>query len=413
MLQHQLSPTNAQDRVVILDVLRGFALLGILMVNMQWMNAPVAVSFSSISLWESFPDKLAEFLIRTLFESKFYVLFSLLFGYGFWLFLHKPSASPGQAVKIYVWRLVLLFFFGAAHVLLLWPGDILVWYALLGLLLVLFRNVSGKGLLKWVVVLLLIPAVATAISWLLIELAMMHPESAKEVEAALKEQESSAVALASKALEIYQQGSFAEIFRIRLKEYGLLLPAVIFFYPNVLAMFLLGQYAARKGFLTNLEANLEFFRKWLKAGFLIGVPLNICYAVIAMNVPVNEMSGLMVLSYLLSGFGGPLLTLAYVSAIVLMFYKGLLLKLFLKLAPVGRMALTNYLLQSIIAVVLFHSYGFGLYGQVSLWQGVVLTVVIFALQIPLSILWLKHFYFGPFEWLWRSLTYMKRQPMKR
>ncbi|MGM0377256.1 MAG: DUF418 domain-containing protein [Bacteroidota bacterium] len=409
----QLLPTGARDRIVILDVLRGFALLGILMVNMQWMNAPVAVSFSSVSLWQSCPDQIADFLIRAFFESKFYVLFSMLFGYGFWLFLQKPAASPEQALRVYVWRLVLLFFFGAAHVLLLWAGDILVWYALLGLLFVLFRKVSDKGILKWAVGILLIPVVLTLFLTLMIELAMNIPEAAGEIEAAFEEQETKMVAFISRALETYQFGSFSEIFKIRMEEYGLLVPAAFFFYPNVLAMFLVGMFAARKGYLNNIEANQRFFRKLLRIGLLVGIPLNIIYGLIAVNIPENEMSMWQVLSVLLTAFAAPLLTLGYVSAIVLAFFRGMFLKLFLWLAPVGRMALTNYLMHSIVAAILFHSYGLGLYGQVSLWQGMILTIVIFALQIPFSNIWLRHFRFGPFEWLWRSLTYWKWQPMRR
>jgi uncharacterized protein len=408
-----LSPTRAGERIVILDVLRGFAILGILMVNMQWMNAPVAVSFSDVSLWNSLPDQVAELFIRIFFEGKFYVLFSMLFGYGFWLFLQKPSDDPRVTRRVYAWRLILLFLFGVAHVVLLWPGDILLWYGLLGLLMMLFRNVSDKGLIKWAIGLLLVPVLITVFSVLMIKLAMMFPESAGAVKQAFEEQESSMVAMVDKALQVYSTGSFSEIINIRLEEYAILLPAVFFFYPNVLAMFLVGQYAARKGFLVDVEKHRRFFKKLIWIGILVGVPANVVHGILAMNIPVNEMGWLSVLSYFLASFGGPLLTLGYVSAIALLFNKKVLDKLWLWLSPVGRMALTNYLLHSIIAVFLFHSYGLGLYGEVSIWQGIVLTLVIFALQIPFSNIWLKYFRFGPFEWLWRSLTYLKWQAMKK
>lgn len=412
MSQH-LTPTFASQRIIILDVLRGFAILGILMVNMQWMNAPVAVSFSSVSLWNSFPDEISKFIIHVFFESKFYVLFSMLFGYGFYLFLKKPADNPSLNIKVYLWRLILLIIFGVTHVFLLWPGDILIWYGLLGLLLVLFRKVSDCGLLKWAIGILLIPPFITALAVLMIQLAMTVPEAAGEVEKALAEQESNMVILIGKALDIYSEGSFIEIFKMRLQEYGILLPAVFFFYPNVLAMFLIGQYAARKRYLTNIEKHKPFFKKLLKYGLLAGLPVNIIYGILAMNLPVNEMSIWMIISTLLSGFGGPVLTLTYVSAIVLLFHKGKFHKRASWLAPVGQMALTNYLLHSIIAAFLFHSYGLGLYGEVSIWQGIILTIIIFTLQIPFSIFWLKHFRFGPFEWLWRSFTYLKWQPLKK
>jgi len=410
MSQH-LSPTRSNERIVVLDVLRGFAILGILMVNMQWMNAPVAISFSSVHLWTGFPDQIGKFIIHTFFEGKFYVLFSMLFGYGFYLFLQKPSDNHRLNVRIYVWRLILLIFFGVAHVLLLWPGDILIWYGLLGLLLVLFRKVSDRGLIKWAIGILLIPPVLTALATLLMSLAMMNPEAAEEIRAVYEDQASSMAIMIGKALDIYAQGNFAEIFRMRMEEYALLLPAVFFFYPNVLAMFLVGQYAARKGYLNNIAAHEEFFKKVLYYGLFIGLPANIAYGILAMNVTMNEMSLLVVIANFLSGFGGPLLTATYVSFIVLLFHRGQFSTRAKWLAPVGRMALTNYLSHSIIAAFLFHSYGLGLYGEVPVWQGIILTLVIFALQIPLSIFWLKHFRFGPFEWLWRSLTYLKWQPM--
>ncbi len=409
-----LSPTRPTERIAILDVLRGFALLGILMVNMQWMNAPVAVSFSSVSLWDSFPDQVAELFIRIFFESKFYVLFSMLFGYGFWLFLQKKEDhNSGSVLKVYAWRLILLFFFGVAHVILLWPGDILVWYGMLGLLMILFRNVSNKGLIKWAVGLLLVPVSVTLLAVLMIKLAMMNPESAEGVRVAFEGQERTMVVLVERALDIYSTGSFADIVRVRLEEYSILLPAVFFFYPNVMAMLLLGQYAGRKRYLNNIEKNYGFFRKFFRVGLLVGIPANIVYGILASSIPVNEMGWLSALSYFLSSFGGPLLTLGYVSAIVLLFRKKVLSRFWEWLVPVGRMALTNYLLHSIIAAFLFHSYGLGLYGQVSLWQGVFLTLVIFSLQIPFSNIWLKYFRFGPFEWLWRSLTYLKWQPMRK
>ncbi|MFW6372013.1 MAG: DUF418 domain-containing protein, partial [Bacteroidota bacterium] len=243
--------------------------------------------------------------------------------------------------------------------------------------------------------------------------AMSIPEAASEVQASFAEQKEQIAAMVDSSLEVFKHGSFGEIVQMRLKEYGLLLPAVVFFYPYVLAMFLIGMFAARKGYLNNIEANKGFFRKLVKWGFLVGIPLNIIYGVLAVNLQADEMSWLKVLFSLLSGFGGPLLTLGYVSSIVLLFFRGTCARVFQWIAPVGRMALTNYLLHSIIGAILFHSYGFGLYGQVSIWQGMILTIVIFLLQIPLSNVWLNYFRFGPFEWLWRSLTYWKRQPMRK
>ena len=116
---------------------------------------------------------------------------------------------------------------------------------------------------------------------------------------------------------------------------------------------------------------------------------------------------------LMSSFGSPALTIAYVSGLIILIEKGVLSKLFNWLSFVGRMALTNYLLHSIIASFLFLSYGLGLFGKVSPLQSILLVFLVYGLQIPFSIFWLKKYRFGPFEWLWRSLTYMRIQPFKR
>lgn len=407
-----LSPTAPAQRIAILDTLRGFAIFGILMVNMQWMNAPVAFSFSPDVLWDTPPDRAASFIIHALFESKFFVLFSMLFGYGFWLFLQKPVSEGPGVVKIYVWRLILLIFFGAAHVLFLWPGDILVFYGLLGLVMLLFRKKKDKSLIKWAVGFILIPSILTGLSVLMMYLASFSAEGQAAVNLAMEQRDAGSQALINEAMQVYPSGTFWDLVAMRLKEYKLLLPAIFFFYPYVLAMFLLGQYAARKGYLMDVASNANLFKKLMRWGLFLGIPLNLCYGMLSMNAAMNSMDASTFIATLLIGFGGPLLTLGYVSAIVLLFNGGYIKKVLSSLSAVGRMALTNYLLQSIVVAFLFQSYGLGLYGQVTVWQGMILTILIFALQVPFSIWWLSNFRFGPFEWLWRSFTYLKFQPMK-
>lgn len=408
-----LSPTAPAQRIAILDTLRGFAIFGILMVNMQWMNAPVAFSFSPDVLWDTPPDRAASFIIHALFESKFFVLFSMLFGYGFWLFLQKPVSEGTGVVKIYAWRLILLIFFGAAHVLFLWPGDILVFYGLLGLVMLLFRKKKDKSLIKWAVGFILIPSTLTGLSVLMMYLASFSAEGQAAVNLAMEQRDAVSQALINEAMQVYPTGAFWDLIVMRLKEYRLLLPAIFFFYPYVLAMFLLGQYAARKGYLMDVASNAGFFKALMRWGLFLGIPMNLAYGMLSMNAAMNSMDASTVVSTLLIGFGGPLLTLGYVSAIVLLFNGGYLKKALSSLSAVGRMALTNYLMQSIVSAFLFQSYGLGLYGQVTVWQGMLITILIFALQVPFSIWWLSNFRFGPFEWLWRSVTYLKIQSMKR
>ncbi|GAO29343.1 DUF418 domain-containing protein [Geofilum rubicundum] len=175
-------------------------------------------------------------------------------------------------------------------------------------------------------------------------------------------------------------------------------------------MFLLGFYAGKKQLLKEVTTHLPFFRKMAVWGLSTGLLAGLAYAYFKMETDLGTPTFESVLAMALNAFGGPLLSLGYVSTILLLIHTERMKRCAKWLASVGRMALSNYLMHSIIAALLFHSYGFALYGKVSIWQGALLSLAIFAIQIPLSIAWLNYFRFGPFEWLWRSLTYLKWQP---
>jgi uncharacterized protein len=200
---------------------------------------------------------------------------------------------------------------------------------------------------------------------------------------------------------------------VRVQEFKALLSGILFFYPVVLGMFLLGVWAARKGVISDYIGNLSLFRKMFWWGLAIGIVTNTLFVIASHHAVPLIPNGWSLLATSMHTFGGVSFGLCYVSAIVLLVAKGKLALFYGLLAPVGRMALTNYLLHSIIGAFLFHSYGFGLYGKIEVWQGIVLTIVIFSIQIPFSRWWLNHFQFGPFEWLWRCLTYLKFQPILR
>jgi len=407
------APTLPENRIQSIDVLRGMAIFGILMVNMPIMNTPMVTLLSDVKLWTELPDQVASGFIRLLFESKFYVLFSMLFGYGFWLFMNKKMPEGRSVVPVYLRRVFFLLLFGIAHVVLLWPGDILIFYALFGFLLLLFRKTTDGGLLKWALGFIMVPVTLNAIMTFFVFLAGFSPEAKTAVEASFAENSNRLSEVIYRALEIYPNGSFQELVNMRMEEYGILLPGIVFFYPNVLAMFLLGQYAARKGYLHHPENHLPFFRKLFNLGLLIGLPLNVIYLIVFSLGQLNQPSVYSFIASVSIGFGGPALSMAYVSGIVLLMSRGKLKIFAAMLSPVGRMALTNYLTHSIISSILFLSYGFALYGKVSTWQSILITLAIFLIQIPVSKWWLSRFRFGPFEWLWRSLTYLKWQPMKK
>ncbi len=407
-----VSPVKQANRIILLDALRGFAIFGILMVNFPIMFQPVTSVLLGSQSDGSMLYNLSEWFIKFFFEGKFYVIFSMLFGYGFWLFMNKKADEGKSITPIFKRRLLFLFLFGALHVVLLWAGDILVYYALFGFILLLFRRVSDRGLIKWAIWIGAIPGVLAVFSATMVGLASVNPDVSTEIKVGFAESVAFLESFNQKASEIYSSGTFSEIIKIRLAEYRMLLPGLLFFYPVVLSMFLVGFWAARRGIVSNYTNHIPFFRRVFWWGIGVGVVTSTLYA-ISFQYAVPSIPGTWeAINTVSHTLGGVFLGLCYVSANVLLHAKGRAGGLMKLLAPVGRMALTNYLMHSIIAVILFHSIGFGLFGHIELWHGVLLSFLIFALQIPFSILWLRHFRFGPFEWLWRSLTYLKLQPFK-
>ncbi len=406
-----ITPTVPNQRIELLDALRGFAIFGILMVNMPLFYKPLTSMLLGYTGSDSTLNLMSELFIKFFFEGKFYVLFSMLFGYGFWMFINRNTNDGKSIIPTFRLRVFFLLLFGISHVVLLWAGDILVFYSILGFILILFRKKSDRGLIKWAVWLALIPSIVMLIGWGFYLLASLQPESKEAFDAGIQGNAAQMRQLAEESAIAYSSGSFSEIVNARLKEFSnLLFGGILVFYPVVLAMFLFGAWAARKGIIANYQRHLPFFRKALAWGLAVGVIANLLYTYAYIQAPLGELGLWGFLGTSMHTLGGVMFCLVYVSAIVLLTSKGKLKKISSLMAPVGRMALTNYLLHSIICTTLFLPYGFGLFGKFTAWQGVLLTIVIFLLQIPFSRFWLNRFNYGPFEWLWRSLTYMKAQP---
>lgn len=409
-----VAPVQQAERIQIVDILRGFALFGILLVNMPLFNRPFQTILFPADPAAPWLDRGAEWLIHFLGEGKFYALFSLLFGLGLTLLMGRIEGRGGRFVPIYLRRLLVLLGIGLIHAFLIWVGDILILYALIGFLLILFRKARPRTLLIWAVILLAIPLLFSLGSTALVAVGRMVPDGAAQMDQAFAQAEAGYVADLARAYQVYAGGTFAEITGQRIYDYSTL--GLISFWAlgfNVLALFLIGVYFGKRQIFHDLAAHRPLFRKLLIWGLLIGIPGNALYATLIMNLSRFEPSWALVPAVVAQGIGAPLLTLAYLSALALLASApapGRRLKV---LAPVGQMALTNYLLQSIICTLLFYSYGLGLFGKVGHAAGIGLTLVIYLLQIPFSNWWMKRFRYGPAEWLWRSLTYLKRQPLKR
>jgi uncharacterized protein len=407
----QAEPATTAERIQILDILRGFALFGILLVNMAYFANPVQYVLGQHTHATSL-DAAAEWLIRFVGEGKFYSLFSLLFGLGFTLMMARAQERGVRFVPLHLRRLLILLLFGLVHGLFIWVGDILVFYALLGVVLILFRNTGPKWLLRWSIIFLVLPFLFTLLGSLATELARMTPEGAALVEDMMAEQVALFQADIDRAYEVYATGNFIEITAQRWQDLQFMWLVSLFMAPSIMAMFLLGAYLGRRAVFRHVEEHLPLFRRLLIWGGIIGVIGNALYAsfITVGHRMVPDWTVLIATTGQL--VGAPALMLFYVAGVTLLARTATWGPRLALLAPVGRMALTNYLLQSIICTLIFYGYGLGFFGQIGAAAGILLTLVIYAAQIPFSHWWLSCFRFGPAEWLWRTLTYGRFQPLR-
>lgn len=415
-----MEPTRNTERIALVDGLRGFALLGILAVNMALFREPIQASFMGVAADQPLFDQVATWLVSFFATSKFYTLFSLLFGLGFSIMLTRARERGDAFVPFYLRRLLILLGFGLIHAIFIWIGDILVTYAIMGALLLIFSWVKRpRTLLIWALALFVLPLIFYGLGFaglaFLQTQIQTQPEIATEFDRALIDSMATFEADLAQAQAVYRDGNFLEITAQRWNELATLVwPFMLFTAPSVLMMFLIGAYLGRREVFGHVDQHIPLFRRLLIFGLLVGVPMNLLYANLV-GANAVTLSGL---TQLIGGagalhVGGPAQSLAYVGAFALLSQVAPGKRLIALLAPVGQMALSNYLLQSIVCTLIFYGYGLGLSGSVGAAQGLLLTFVIFGLQIPLSHAWMRRFRYGPAEWLWRTLTYMRRQPMLR
>jgi uncharacterized protein len=348
----------------------------------------------------------------TFVKGKFYSLFSLLFGIGFSIILIRGEQKGVDPVKIFYRRLLVLLLIGAAHLYFFWDGDILMLYALLGLLLPLFRKCSDRTLLIWAVVLILSPILIDIVKVLT---NVRTGAFLQSIGQAIDKKNGFPNDPAAAVQYLYAPSSGWKEFR-NFQEPG-------FFYrygyliesnrlPKVLGMFLVGLYAGRQMIYSKLQNNIALFKKLRKWGFIIGIPANLAVAFFEIDdKSIPNPAGL--LDTFFYAVGVVPLSIAYASSICLFWVKTNGKNLINKLAPVGRMALTNYLMHSIVCIFIFYGIGMGLGGRIGpviVWP---IAFTIFAVQIVYSKLWLKHFEYGPIEWIWRQLTYGKRLTLRK
>lgn len=394
-----LAPVQPEERIVVLDVLRGFALLGILTVNLPGAASSGYAWAAGLDPFPAWWDKAAEWFVNTFFAGKFNSIFSFLFGLGFTIQLTRASERGANVTSVYLRRVAILFALGVAHALLIWNGDVLHMYALLGLVLLAIRRVSDRTVFALILAAFLLPGARAAYSAVTQEPWPIPRESMP----ARYEQET----------RVYQSGTYAEQVEQRyhlLKEvYGFTaqLRGPVMFYSSLLLTMLFGFYVGRRRIIQNLPEHIPWIKRVMAWCFVIGfVAAAIAATLFLLIEPTGRASMVGFFGGMLFTIQRPLLCLFYISAIALLSLKyERARKIFSPLAIVGRMPLTNYLMQSVIFTALLYSWGLGLYGRVGPAACLGLTVIIFAVQVLYSRWWFERFRFGPMEWLWRGATY--------
>jgi uncharacterized protein len=414
-LDPEARPIDASDRIVLLDVLRGFALAGVFVSNVFiWFTGRVFLPRAQAqAALESAPwwDTVAVQFYGTLVSGKFITLFSLLFGLGFSVQLMRAEARGASGVPLYVRRLCVMLLMGGVHLTALWYGDILTLYATLGFLLLPFRKRSDRTLWVWALVFILVmpPLIAAAQRWLPPLLGASAPDMSEAARA-------SAEAARVERGRIFQSGTYAEIVRNNVGyffgEFIQRLPPLLL---ALLGRFLLGLLAGRRRLFHDASAHQPLFRKLLGWGLAVGGVCSVAGMVVQYLVRKKLMEGngpgqLMMLPVRQLGDLG--MATFYASGLVLLFQRERWARALRVLAPVGRMALTNYLSQTVMSLFVYYGIGLGLMGQVPPAASIGLTLALFTLQVAWSHWWLARFRFGPAEWVWRSLTYGKRQPLR-
>lgn len=398
---HTAIPVKSSERYVILDVLRGLALLGIALANFPEFSL---YSFLSAEAADAMPtagiDRIVHYLQYIFIDGKFYTIFSLLFGIGFSIIIANAARRDANGFRIFYRRMFVLLLIGFLHLMFLWSGDILMLYALLGMLLPLFRNVSNRALLVWAFTMLAIPVAVDFI----VELSGIRP-SASVVELQQFYCAKYGITDENFAYWLRDAEHYSETFEFLIQ--GALVRMQEFIdgnrYFKVMGLFLLGFYIGRNRFYADLESRRLQLNRIVRYGFIIGLPLSFLYAWSAMNSRPWGL-GMHAVLYFISVFP---LGFAYVAGICLLYLHCPQWKVFRFFAMPGRMALTNYIGQSLFGMLLFYGIGFAFGAGVGLVYVVLIAAGVWIVQALFSGMWLHYCQFGPLECFWRILTYGK------
>lgn len=400
-----LKPTEPKQRIEILDILRGFALLGIIFNNMLYFSGYSFIPFDDLKQITNFQlDENIFSFLDFIIRAKFYTLFSILFAVGFYLQFNKYREDSIDFLKTHRRRIFILLIIGFIHSLI-WFGDILLTYSIIAFILILFRSMKTKNVLRWALFFILLP--------LLLDLTVFPFAQAPDL---ISAGNTAAVAhvnypdMAPKVvINIFQNGTITELFFLNIHN---IVWKYLSYIPSggllkILGIFLLGYYLASIGFFTE-KTKSTFF---LIFSLIIGLLATISSKILGGNVYQFPPTLPNILYKFLIVAGQIFMCIFYIISIFKITQTSIGKRVLNHLIPVGRMALSNYLFQTFIMITIFYNFGFNLIGRIGLIPVMGIVAAVLVLQIIFSNVWLRCFRFGPFEWVWRSLTYWQRQPM--
>jgi uncharacterized protein len=382
------APVNPSERIDAVDALRGLALFGVMAIHATMeFRVSIFEQFLPRAGTASTLDSAAQTFLTMAIELKAFALFSLLFGVGMAIQFERLAANPRRAVLL-IRRLAVLLAIGLVHLYLIWNGDILTEYSLAGLLVLPFlwgpRWLLAAGAALFLALYLAMPLWPPVVPWPTTSWIREHLITAQQV---------------------YGRSGYKEILAFQIREVASILPLHVAIFPRTLALFLLGMLAWRME-IVRRPAN---HRHLLLAVAITGVAVG---GALTVAEQMQALSGLQA-HFSLERFGTVVLALGYGAALFAILNTEGGKRMLGWAAPMGRMAFTNYLVQSIIFSWIFYGYGFGLYGRVGVVTALAIGVAVYVAQVLFSAQWLRHYRFGPVEWLWRSLMYGSWQRLRR
>lgn len=464
-----LGPVTESRRIDAMDILRGFALLGILLMNIEWFTRAVA-EIGTFDKELTGLDHAVGWLVRCFVEGKFYKLFALLFGMGFAVMLIRAKEVGRPFGAWFTRRMVVLFVIGMLHMVFLWGGDILHDYAFAGLVflgwILLFQTRrlqkfnNPDRFLRIGLIWLIVPYAGAAIASLVfgvqfdatkltehtqdrqqivaladarLELPADEAEDSdatdaeaedeekeltkeEEIEQAVSERVESRRerdANVAREVEAFTNGSYWEATKFRFGHALMMLAFTpVFTFIMLIPIFLVGYWFVASGVLRNHSEYRHIFKPMALIGWLFGLFFTVGGLTVMQHPAARGMTSLQAAGQTLFAFGQFVLSAGYLGSIMLLLDNTKWHRRLSRLAPIGRMALTNYIMHSVILVLIFHGYAGGMFGEISRAPQMLIVAAILVFQYYFSAWWLRRYRFGPLEWVWRSLTYKSIQPMK-